>query len=305
MCIIVAKPMGVSMPSKQTLLNCFTNNPDGAGFMYSDGKSVYIDKGYFNFDDFYKAVTCINELLDTSIVMHFRISTAGSVNKACCHPFPVSNSLDDLSATMIDNRICVAHNGVISGMSTSKDKSDTMAYIMDVIAPLRRMHEDFIHDDAALEVLENTCGSKLCFLDNSGDIVTIGEFHKVDGVLYSNTSYTAKIYNYSSRGSFWGGLDYDEYGFAYPKGTKPDYSSVASNDMYDYDSYLDDVKVELLPYFDCSTCLNRFDCYYDIPYCECKQDINSFYEYDEECDLDLEGGDTDAVNEEEACDCVL
>ena len=118
MCIIVAKPAGKKLPSKQTLMNCYANNPDGAGFMYADGKTVHIDKGFFDFTDFYDALLSIKDITNTSIVMHFRISTAGSINEACCHPFPVSSNLADLSATEIDNRVCVAHNGIIKNVTT-------------------------------------------------------------------------------------------------------------------------------------------------------------------------------------------
>ena len=65
MCIIVAKPKGQDVPSKEILKQCFTKNPDGAGMMYpvkvKDGKvleiteeggesSIYIDNGFMDFE---------------------------------------------------------------------------------------------------------------------------------------------------------------------------------------------------------------------------------------------------------------
>lgn len=51
MCIIVAKPAGIDLPSRSTLMNCFNHNHDGAGFMYADGKEVTVMKGFFTFEE--------------------------------------------------------------------------------------------------------------------------------------------------------------------------------------------------------------------------------------------------------------
>ena len=57
MCIIVIKPQNVAFPSKEILKNCFTQNPDGAGFMYPANHKVMIEKGFNNFDKFYGALS--------------------------------------------------------------------------------------------------------------------------------------------------------------------------------------------------------------------------------------------------------
>lgn len=54
MCIIIAKKKDNRLPSKEELIYSFSHNPDGAGFMYTDNNKVIIDKGYMNFDSFYK-----------------------------------------------------------------------------------------------------------------------------------------------------------------------------------------------------------------------------------------------------------
>ena len=256
MCIIVAKPMGVNLPSRQTLLNCFNNNSDGAGFMYANGKTVCIHKGFFDFDEFYETLLLLDDIKDTSIVMHFRISTHGGVNTACCHPFPVSDDLEQLGKADNENRVCVAHNGVIQGMKTSKGISDTMAYIMDVIVPIRRLSEDFMHNDNAIDLLRNTCGSKLCFLDNAGDIVTIGEFHEVDGVLFSNYTYAAKTYYMNSYARFW------ERSVPATTGTLFD----DKDDFYSQD-FLDRVDFSKLPFDSCMDCPGAEECFFTTPYC--------------------------------------
>ena len=54
MCIAILKKNGHEI-SKQTLKNCFDSNPDGAGFMFADNGSLFIHKGFMNFDTFYKS----------------------------------------------------------------------------------------------------------------------------------------------------------------------------------------------------------------------------------------------------------
>lgn len=242
MCIIVAKPAGIPMPSEQTLANCFYANSDGSGFMVANGKTVSIRKGYMKFDDFIEAVDDFGDLTDRSVVMHFRIKTHGDVQPSCCHPFPVSSDVDDLRALSFETRVAVAHNGIIDCMRsyTDKDTSDTMAYIMNVIAPIRRLSEDFMNNDNALDVFDATVGSRLCFLDNSGDIVTVGDFIEDGGVLYSNTSYLRKTYQYRSYESVWDGWYEDD-----------------DDDMYD-----------LLPFDACEYCINACTCAWNTPYCK-------------------------------------
>ena len=54
MCIIVYKPQNTKFPSENTLRECFQNNDDGAGFMFSSNNVVHIKKGFMTFEKFYK-----------------------------------------------------------------------------------------------------------------------------------------------------------------------------------------------------------------------------------------------------------
>ena len=54
MCIIIAKEKYGRLPSEKELKNCFTNNSDGAGFMYVKNGKVVIDKGYMKYEAFIK-----------------------------------------------------------------------------------------------------------------------------------------------------------------------------------------------------------------------------------------------------------
>lgn len=203
MCIIVAVPANTPLPNAETLKECFLSNRDGAGFMYADGKSVRIRKGFMTFEGFMKALKDEQIPEDTGVVLHFRIATHGKVQPSCCHPFPVSSNSDDLKLLRCESRWGVAHNGVIQGRSTSNEWSDTMDFVHRVIAPLSRMNPGFMHSSDAQEMLEGACKSKLAILDNAGDMMLVGEFIEDDGVFYSNTSYLPLRTNWSSYGNFW------------------------------------------------------------------------------------------------------
>ena len=240
MCIIVAVPANTPMPTADTIRECFISNPDGAGFMYADGKSVHIRKGFMEFADFMEALESENIPTDSAVVMHFRIATHGKVQPSCCHPFPVSSDKEDLKATKISARWGVAHNGIIHGRSTSNDWSDSMDFIHGVIVPLARMNPAFIHSDDAIEMLENACNSKLAILDNAGDLALVGDFIEDEGVFYSNTTYLPIRSNWSSYGDWWS----------------------RSTDATYYDEPWDDVEKLLakLPYEACQLCDNCESC---------------------------------------------
>jgi len=248
MCIIVAKPMGVEMPDTDTLFNCFESNPDGAGFMWADGKSVHIRKGFMAWEDFEEALDAEipeQKRKELAIVMHFRIATHGKVQPMCCHPFPISSSLEDLQRTRCESRFGIAHNGIIKGRTTNDKRSDTMDFVMKVVAPLAKMNANFMRNSHAIDLLEGACGSKLAILENSGELVTVGDFVEDEGILYSNTSYLTWSKRYSSYGSLFSGTGYTEA----------------------YGEYLDDF-IDMLPWMACKDCANAEYCAMDYPECE-------------------------------------
>lgn len=215
MCIIVAVPAGVAIPSDETLKECFNSNPDGAGFMWSDGKKVNIRKGFMKWEDFIAALNTELDagriFTDSAVVLHFRITTSGKTQPACCHPFPISSEKKDLQATEISSRFGIAHNGVISGRYTHDGWSDTMDFIAGVVAPLARLHPSFMYSDDAKELLDGACRSKLAIINHAGEMMLVGDFIEDDGVFYSNATYLPTRWNYSSYRSVWNKWD-DVYG---------------------------------------------------------------------------------------------
>lgn len=210
MCIIVIKEKGVDLPKEQIFKNCFSNNPDGAGFMYNKDGKVIIQKGFMKYKDFKnaldKATSEIKDVKNTGMVFHFRITTQGGTNPQNCHPFPLSAEENDLRSTYFETNLGIAHNGIISltsGYSSyyyygakvyDKDShlSDTQIFIRDYLYPISKLNPDFYNDAYGLDLVELLIESKMCFLNEDGDITYVGSFTIDKEILYSNESYKTK-----------------------------------------------------------------------------------------------------------------
>lgn len=194
MCIAIYKPAGVKFPSKKTLKTCFYNNPDGAGYMYADGDAVHIEKGFFTFAAFWKALQATRATAGDSapFVLHFRISTQGGIRADCCHPFPLSSNMDALRELSTVAPVGVAHNGIISltsSYSRAVDYSDTMEFITEYLS-LIIQNEKTPTNRKTLELIAKLCESRLAILDARGVCRLIGDGWREDGgVWYSNGSY--------------------------------------------------------------------------------------------------------------------
>ena len=201
MCIIAIKPAGMKMPAETTIENMWYNNPDGAGLMYTIGGTVHIEKGFMSLKAFKTALKRLEKTIDvvnTPIILHFRITTHGGTSPGNTHPFPVVEKLPLLQMTKCKTPLAVAHNGIISIKPSKEDISDTMEYIMSQLAPMYQLKKDFYRQDAGKKLVYNFIRSKMVFLDGTGHIETIGEFiEDKDGVLYSNTSYKARTIYYN------------------------------------------------------------------------------------------------------------
>lgn len=191
MCIAIVKPMGVELPSKNLLKDCWENNPDGAGLMYNDGTGVVIHKGFTKFKGFYKYLTQLDrqvDLKDKDVVLHFRIATSGGVNRECTHPFPITKDLNEMKKL---DGVCeygFAHNGIIDGYG-SKDFSDTMEYVADVISNIH----DIDNSEALINALAYEHASRFVVLTK--DNFELGGHWLLDKECYfSNGSYKPSYY---------------------------------------------------------------------------------------------------------------
>ena len=244
MCIIAIKKQGVEMPSDVIIKNMFQRNPDGAGFMYLDKdiNKVRIEKGIMDVKTYLKKVKRFTS--EDTVVMHFRIGTSGGNIPANTHPFMVSENFEDLKKLKGATDIAVVHNGIIDITPSRKDVSDTMEFIANRLAYIRNAIPEFYKDENILKWIENEIDSKLCIMTGLGEIVTIGKFNEMDGVMYSNYTYEdSKIYKaYSYDDYDWDKYDWEKYdskiASIISKDKKPD--ALATIDKHDIKSIGDD-----------------------------------------------------------------
>lgn len=214
MCIIVAKQKDKLLPKKEYLKNCFENNSDGVGFMYTNNNKVIIDKGYMTYKSFIKHYDKLckkyNNFKNKSLVIHFRIGTSGENNKQNCHPYPLTDNLKLLHKTNYTTNIAIAHNGVISDyLPNNKGMNDTQNYIINYIYPLFKEWNNFYKNNYITKGIEKITSSKFAILDNKDNITLIGDFEKDEnGVLYSNNRFKTYEYKYSD---YYDNYYYNEY----------------------------------------------------------------------------------------------
>ena len=226
MCIIVVKDKNTSLPRQDYLKNCFDYNSDGAGFMYVNNNKVTIDKGYMTYKSFKKRYKKLckrfNNFENKSLVMHFRIGTAGANSRENTHPYSVTNDKDILHKTYCYTDLGVAHNGIISKYNPEigdKTTNDTQNFIMNYIYPLYEHYPDFYKNKYIMDGIEEITNSKFAFLDTHDNVYLVGDFETdEDGVKYSNSNY----------------LPYYNYGYGYYKGYSSHYGYDAYNHLLSY-----------------------------------------------------------------------
>jgi len=177
MCIAILKPDGENI-KKDRLKTCFTNNDDGAGYMFAKDGILHFFKGFFKFDEFWKSyVKNVVKNGNPMSAIHFRIKTHGKTNVDNCHPFKINDSVGFI------------HNGIIDMVKTDPKRSDTSMF-NDLV--LKKLPNGFIRNSAITSLIEEAIGgSKLVFLDNKGQYLISNEaLGKWDSnVWYSNSTY--------------------------------------------------------------------------------------------------------------------
>lgn len=221
MCILIAKPKNVKMPSEETMKNCWESNPDGAGIAWSDGRKLFLRKGFMKWNDFIKEYRTLN-LNNFDAIIHFRIATHGTVKPSNTHPFNVSD------------RIVAGHNGILP-ITPEGDWTDSETFFKRVASPILETYSlDSLVFEQAVNAVIGT--SKLAFLTDSSKLKTFGKFIIEDGVMYSNTTFMG-------------------YGKSRKKSKKRGKSSYSFNDYelgedydwgssYDYYDYYGDIGTE-------------------------------------------------------------
>lgn len=223
MCVIINKKAGQKMIKEETLRKAFNHNSDGAGIAWTLGtpnnpKPITLRKGFMTFDSLWDYITKMKrrygeDLLDLSMIIHCRITTHGGTSQYNTHPFPLSNDMDDLNALSLKGlKTVIAHNGIVSSVNVPKTAtySDTMLFIQKQLHPISELNPNWYEFPKVLEALKDIIGSKLSILNDKGEIYTVGEFHQLDGLEFSNLHFNTSYYGgyYSGhkgyRGSYYG-----------------------------------------------------------------------------------------------------
>ncbi len=222
MCIIAVSRKGIRQPSLDELRNMYTNNPDGAGYMFAREGKVHIHKGFMTWDDFERQIKREAFTENDSVVYHFRISTQAGICPTMTHPFPLTESLSQCEALDVDCPIGVSHNGIIHMTSFKKETrfSDTAYFIVWYLTKLVRNRAD-IADPCVNDMIETLTNSKWAIMDGkSGEIETVGKFKDLDGILFSNDSYEKRswvtpTYTKYLDSKYWDDMWDSEYGYSY------------------------------------------------------------------------------------------
>ena len=199
MCIIAYKSPEATLNEKaiKRLDECFSSNPDGAGFMFMDDERpnlVRIEKGFMTFDSLKEAIERHKLAGRDEVVFHFRIASGGVVGVGNCHPFPVTHDNALLAAPSSRVAAAIVHNGVInSAIKLTDAESDTRVFVRDWLAPAVQPAKKVGRAVDVLRLLAWFRGfNKFATMTSSG-VELFGEFHEVDKWEFSNYSYLAPI----------------------------------------------------------------------------------------------------------------
>ena len=210
MCIAVFKPAGQKAPTMATLKQCFTRNPDGAGFMVAINDKVIINKGFMTWKSFQKGLHDFFKELnadDYSIVYHFRIGTQGGTKPEITHPYALTQDYDTMRMLKQECDIGVAHNGIIHLTSDHRvtDRNDTMTFISEYLYDIVDNNPYWGQNAAKIRLVKRLLTgypNKLALLNKNGYCTLVGDWIKDNGIYYSNSSYVIPkpVHKHSSTG---------------------------------------------------------------------------------------------------------
>lgn len=189
MCIIAFQPHGKEI-SREILSRCWSKNPHGGGFTYSNGERMIVVKELRSFEHYWKHLARHADAIQAAkspVLHHFRWATHGKKDLRNCHPF------------LVDSKLSFAHNGIFTWIKDDNVVSDTYIFNRDILKPLPK---GFIYNQSIVTLLDDYVGyNKLVFLDVHGGHVIINEKEGEwsEGVWYSNSNYKETTYTGTSK----------------------------------------------------------------------------------------------------------
>jgi predicted glutamine amidotransferase len=167
--------------TKRKLHECWKDNPCGAGFMWSNNKTLYIRKGFMSFRKFYRTYRAMErDFPESNFAIHFRLATHGVLGPDNCHPFMLNG-----------HNIGVMHNGILGLHVPNQYQSDTSYFCTEVLS---HFPKGWLYNSAWVGLVKKYAIeelSKFIIMDNWGYYLILNEEagEWVDGIWYSNKNY--------------------------------------------------------------------------------------------------------------------
>lgn len=168
MCVIVYQPELDNRVSKKTIRQCWETNPDGAGYMFSDGKRLVIKKPFKHVRQFVRSYHADHAKFGrlSGFVLHFRIATHGGLTEQNTHPHKLAKGYAGL-----------AHNGILPTKyipPCGSPLSDTVHFCKTVIgkAKASQLMDERYHAELGTMIGK---GNKFVIMDRFGSVGIVNE----------------------------------------------------------------------------------------------------------------------------------
>lgn len=180
MCIIIYSKKGTQI-TKEELKKTWQVNPDGGGYAVIENGNIHYEKGFMNFNKFYKSFKKYNTP-EYEKVIHFRITSKGTTTKEQTHPFKKTKP-DKLK---YDGKKPVYFmNGTINSIKLEAGLNDTASYI-------RKYKNGIRANQAGIDLLAGATGARWAVVTVNGVFVS-EDFIEDNNLYYSNLNHK---YNY-------------------------------------------------------------------------------------------------------------
>lgn len=184
MCVIIIKPRGETLPSDDIVVDCWIQNPHGAGYaICRDGETISeLRKGFMDLADLLDALHQEQIQARDLVMIHFRYATSGRIDGPTCHPFPISDRIQDLRQLEMTCDRVMAHNGMIPN-DPPRIMSDTQKFVLQTLSRMDRF------DSLDTRIGDLIHGSRIAMIDR-GVLRLAGKgwaWHK--GNLFSNLNW--------------------------------------------------------------------------------------------------------------------
>lgn len=203
MCLIIHIKKGVDKNSKfieEAIRKAEEFNKDGMGYILKrEDNSLFINKGFFDVDNFIESINEENVGLNDELTIHLRIGNKGETSPNMCHPFVISSDnqeIDEFLKGQTDKPVLM-HNGTMYRYSVANSKkSDTYFFTRDVMnndAVLNFVKQDSKMFDKLMQPHLSSSRLILVFPDQS-DTILLGEWFEINGLLFSK-DYNKEYFN--------------------------------------------------------------------------------------------------------------